>query len=83
MEADETLSPIVTELLLSGRNLNISLAFISQSYFKVPKTIRLNTTHFFIMKIPNKGKLQQITNQRCFTRKRFVRKSCYNKNTRY
>ena len=43
-----------------GRKLNISLVFISQSYFKVPKTIRLNATHFFIMKVPNKRELQQI-----------------------
>ena len=40
--------------------MNISLVFISQSYFKVPKDVRLNTTHFFIMKIPNKRELQQI-----------------------
>ena len=42
------LNPIVTEL------------FITQSYFKVPKDVRLNSTHFFIMKIPNKRELQQI-----------------------
>ena len=40
--------------------LNISLVFITQSYFKVPKDVRLNTSHFFIMKIPNKRELQQI-----------------------
>ena len=48
------------KLILRGRKLNISFVFISQSYFKVPKTIRLNTTHYFIMKIPNKRELQQI-----------------------
>ena len=53
MEANEILSPIVTELFLRGRKLNISPVFISQSYFKVPKTIKLNATHS-IMKIPNK-----------------------------
>ena len=47
-------------MFLRGRKLNISLVFISQSYSKVPKTIRLNATHYFIMKIPNKRKLQQI-----------------------
>ena len=47
-------------IVLRGGKLNISLVFISQSYFKVPKTIRLNTTHYFIMKIPNKRKLQKI-----------------------
>ena len=60
MEANKTLSPIVTELFLRGTKLNISLVFISQSYFKVPKTTILNATHYFIMKIPNKRKLQQI-----------------------
>ena len=59
MESNKKLSP-VTELFLRGRKLNISLVFISQSYFKVPKTIRLNATHYFIMKIPNKRELQQI-----------------------
>ena len=57
MESNEKLSPIVTELFLRGRKLNISLAFISQSYFKVPKTVRLNATHF-IIKIPDKRELQ-------------------------
>ena len=45
------LNPIVTELLIRGRKLNISIIFITQSYFKVPKKVRLNTTHFFISKI--------------------------------
>ena len=52
MEANEKLSPIVTKLFLRGRKLNISFVFISQSYCKVPKTIRLNPTHYFMMKIP-------------------------------
>ena len=60
MESNKNLSPIVSELFLRRRKLKISLAFISQSYFKVSKTIRLNATHYFIMKIPNKRKLQQI-----------------------
>ena len=54
------LNPIVTELFIRGRKLNISIAFIMQSYFKVPKDVRLNSTHFFIMKTPNKRELQQI-----------------------
>ena len=57
---NKKLNSIITELFIRGRKLNISLVFITQSYFKVPKDIRLNTTHFFIMKIPNKGELQQI-----------------------
>ena len=51
---NKKLNSIVTELFIRGRKLNISLVFITQSYFKDPKDVRLNTTHFFIMKIPNK-----------------------------
>ena len=54
------LNSIVTELFIRGRKLNISLVFITQSYFKVPKDVRLNTTHFFIAKISNKREIQQI-----------------------
>ena len=54
------LDSIVTELFIRGRKLNISIVFIAQSNFKVPKDVRLNSTHFFIMKIPNKRELQQI-----------------------
>ena len=54
------LNPVVTELFIRGRKLNICIVFITQSYFKVPKDVRLNSTHFFIMKIPNKRELQQI-----------------------
>ena len=48
---NKKLNSIVTELFIRGRKLNISLVFIRQSYFKVPKDGRLNSTHFFIMKI--------------------------------
>ena len=51
---------IVTELLIRGRKLNISLVFMTQSYSTVSKNIRLNSTHYFIIKIPNKQELQQI-----------------------
>ena len=47
-------------MFIRGRKLNISIVFITQSSFKVPKYVRLNSTHFFIMKIPNKRELQQI-----------------------
>ena len=47
-------------MFIRGRKLNISIVFITQSYFKVPKDVRLNSTHFFIMKISNKIELQQI-----------------------
>ena len=57
---NKKLNSIVTELFIRGRKLNISLVFITQSYFKIPKDVRLNTSHFFIAKIPNKRELQQI-----------------------
>ena len=60
MIRNKKLNSVVTELFIRGRKLNISLVFITQSYFKVPKDVRLNTTHFFIAKIPNKRELQQI-----------------------
>ena len=61
MLSNKKLNPIVTELFsIRGRKLNISLDFITQSYFAVPKNVRLNSTHYFVMKIPNKRELQQI-----------------------
>ena len=60
MISNKKLNPIVTDLLIRGRKLNFSLVLITQSYFKVLKDVGLNSTHFFIMKIPNKRKLQQI-----------------------
>ena len=60
MISNNKVNPIVTELFMRGRKLNISIVFITQSYFKVPKDVRLNSTHFFIMKIPNKRELQEI-----------------------
>ena len=56
---NKKLNPIVTELFIRGRKLNISSVFIMQSYFRVPKDVRLNSTHF-IMKISNKRELSQI-----------------------
>ena len=55
--SNKKLNSIVTEFFITGRKLNISLIFITQSYFKVPKDVRNNSTHFFIMKIPNKREL--------------------------
>ena len=57
---NKKLNSIVTELFIRVRKLNISIVFITHSYFEVPKEVILNTTHFFIMKIPNKRELQQI-----------------------
>ena len=50
----------MTELFIRGRKSNISIDFITQSCFKVPKDVRLNSMHDFILKIPNKRELQQI-----------------------
>ena len=57
---NKKLNPIVTELFIKGRKLNISIVFITQSYFKVSKDVRLNSTHFLIMKTPNIRELQRI-----------------------
>ena len=60
MLSNKTPNPIVTELFIKGRNPNNSLAFNTQSYFAVPKNIKRNYTHYFIIKIPNTQKFQQI-----------------------
>ena len=57
--SNQTFQAIIKELLIRYRKLNISLLFIMQSYFSVPN-VRLNTTHYFIMKINNKRELQNI-----------------------
>ena len=54
MLSNKKLKPIVTELFIRGKKLNISFDFVTQSYFAVPKNIRLNSTLYFVMKIPNK-----------------------------
>ena len=53
-------NPILTELFIRGGKLNKSLVFLAQSYFSLPKNVRLNFTHYFIIKIPNEQKLQQM-----------------------
>ena len=56
MIQNKKLNSIVTELFIRERKLNISLVFITQSYFEVRKDVIPNTSHFFISKIPNKRK---------------------------
>ena len=51
---------IIKELFIRCRKLNIALIFIRQSYFSVPKEVRLNSTRYLIMKIHNKRELQNI-----------------------
>ena len=60
MLSNKNLNPIVTELFIRGRKLNISLVFITESYFAVPRNIRLNSKCYFVMKSPNKRDIQQI-----------------------
>ena len=55
MLSDKKLNP--TELFIRGRKLDISLVFIAQPDFSVPKDIRINSMHYFIIKIPNKREL--------------------------
>ena len=57
---NKKLNSTITKLFINGIKLNIYLVFITQSHFKVLKDVRLNSTHFFVMKIPNKRELQQI-----------------------
>ena len=57
---NKKLNPVVTELFIRGRKSNISIVFITQSYFKGPKDVRINSTNFFIMKLLNKSELHQI-----------------------
>ena len=58
MLTNKNRNPVVTELFIRDRKVKIFSVFITQSYFAVPKSIRLTSTHCFIMKIPNKRELQ-------------------------
>ena len=51
---------ILEELFIRSRKINISLVFISKSYFSVPKNVRLNCMHYYIMKISNQIELSNI-----------------------
>ena len=57
---NKKLNSIVTELFIRGRKLNIPFVFITQSYFKVPKDVKLNTSHFYIAKNPNRREIHQV-----------------------
>ena len=56
---NKKLNPIVIELFIRGRKLNISFVFITQACSTVPKNVRLNSVHYFVMKIPNKRELKE------------------------
>ena len=57
MLSNKKLNPIVTGLFIRGRKLSIFLVFMTQSYFAIPSNTRLNSTHYFAMKIPKKREL--------------------------
>ena len=57
MLSNKKLNPIVNELFVRNRKLNISLVFITQTYFTILKNIKINSTHYFIIKTPNKQEL--------------------------
>ena len=61
MKANKKLKQIVADLFMRGRKRNILVVFVSQYYFKVPNDVRLNATHDFITKTPNKREIQQIS----------------------
>ena len=60
MLSNKKLNVIVTEPFIRGRKVNISLVFITQSYFAVPRNIRLISTHYLVMKIPDKRELNKL-----------------------
>ena len=66
IEYNKKISPIVTELFLRGRKFKISIVLTLQSYFKVPKTMKLNLAYCFTMKIPNKRELKRIASNQLF-----------------
>ena len=58
--SNKKLNPILAELFITGRKLNIFLVFIKQSYFAVPKNIKVNSTYYFVMKIPKKENFNRL-----------------------
>ena len=66
-------------MFIRYRKLNISLAFITQSYFSVPKDVRLNSTHYLIMKINNRRELQNIAinHSADIDYREYTRKPCF------
>ena len=63
--SNKNFKAIVKELFIRCRKLNVSIVFITQSYFRTPKDARLNSTHYIIMKIQNKKELQSIAQENC------------------
>ena len=63
IEYNKDFKKIIKELFCRGRKINISLAFITQSYIRALKDIRLNITHYILMKICNKRELKRIAEE--------------------
>ena len=61
--SNEKSQAVVKKLFIRCRKLNISLVFITQSYFSVPKDDRLNSTHYLIIKIHNKKRITKYCNE--------------------
>ena len=59
--SNKKFNPVVAELFITGKKLNISVVFSTQSYFGVPNNIRLNSTYYFVLGIPNKREFQKIS----------------------
>ena len=59
----EKFKAIVKGIFIRCRKLNISIVFITQSYFRTPKDVRLNSTHYILMKIGNKKELKSIAEE--------------------
>ena len=57
---NKKLNPIVTELFIRDRKVNISIVFFTQSSFKVPKDVRLNSKHFLSWKFQVKGNFNKL-----------------------
>ena len=60
---DDMIADIMRSEKFRGRKLNISIVFITQSYFRTPKDARLNSTHYILMKIGNKKELKSIAEE--------------------
>ena len=67
--SNKNFNSVVTELFIRGKRINILFLFIMQSYFQIPKKARPSTTHFVIMKNPNKRELRQIAIHQILTLK--------------
>ena len=60
----EKFKAVIKELFIRCRKLNISIVFITQSYFRIPKDAKLNSTHYILMKIDNKKELKSIAEEK-------------------